>query len=124
MSLPSWAGSLGATRKVGMVISYKAPLWLLASFLIIGGFAVAQAPQRQTPQKYLVAADLEKQAAVRSLEQTIMQAAAEKLRQQKTPTNSVELRVTVRTSSDPHNCSVCVGSPPLLKCMQLLSNTE
>jgi len=71
----------------------------------IGSFATAQKVQPPPPQ--LDAAQLEKLAAVPSLDQAILRLAAEKLRQEKKPMATVDVQITVKISKTPTNG--CIG---------------
>jgi hypothetical protein len=82
------------------------------ALLICAGLALAEATRRAAPTKTLNAADLERLATGPSVEQAILRAAAAKLRQDKTATGTVELQVTVNTTTLPAGCGgqICVWS--------------
>ncbi len=83
------------------------PLVLVA--MAICTLAMAQrTPQPSPPQAS--AADLEKLAAAPSMDDTILRLAAEKLRQERRPTATIELPVTIKvsTTSPPGCYHLCV----------------
>jgi hypothetical protein len=83
-----------------MNIKKTALALLLLAVGIIGNFAIAQ-QERIDPtnrQGAMQSAELERLSAQTSLEQGILKIAAEKLRQEKRPTATVELPLTVRVS--------------------------
>lgn len=81
------------------------------ALLVCGALAFAQTTHRTTPTKQLKATELDKQASEPSIEQTIYRVAAAKLRQDKMATGTVELQVTVSTSTQPGSCyEICFGS--------------
>ena len=79
------------------------------ALVICSALAFAQTSNREAPRKPLNAAELEQQASAVSLEQAILRAAASKLREDKTPAGTVELRVRVSSTSLPGPCyDICV----------------
>ncbi len=87
----------------------KSSLLLLA--LAVAAICTFAASQR-TPQPSaapLSAAELERLANVSSLEEAVLRLAAEKLRQERRPTATVELPVTIKVTAGPPGCHhMCV----------------
>ena len=83
----------------------------------VGTLATAQKSLKPDPMMTLTAADLDRLAAAPSIEQAILRAAADKLRQDRQPTDKVELQVPVRISLLTNQCyEICVGSGLHLAC--------
>lgn len=84
-------------------------LLLVLAALTMCTFAMAQ--RTQTPQQTLSAAALDKLAEAPSLEEAILRIGAEKLRQEKNPTGTVEFQITVKISATSPYCNeTCVYS--------------
>jgi response regulator of citrate/malate metabolism len=83
-----------------MNIKKTALLLLLLAVGIAGNFAIAQQERIDSTNRpeAMNAAELERLSAQTSLEQGILKIAAEKLRQEKRQTTTVELPLTVRVS--------------------------
>jgi biotin synthase-like enzyme len=93
-------------------------IWLLLS---VCTFATAQ--KAQSPPEQLDAAQLDKLAAVPSLDQAILRIAAEKLRQEKKPMETVELQLTVKLTSFKGCIQECVYSgPKKIACTKIFCN--
>jgi len=82
------------------------------AILLAAVYAVAQSGEKPSPaQTVLSAAELERASSAVSLEQGILREAAKKVRASKTALRSVEVSVTVETSTNPNACGqVCWGS--------------
>src|SRR5205085_697373 len=78
---------------------------ILSLLLFVYTFATAQ--KVQSPPQQLDAAQLDKLAATPSLDQAILRIAAEKLRQEKKPTATVELQLTVTVSTHLGCTEIC-----------------
>jgi biotin synthase-like enzyme len=84
----------------------KIILSVLVAFLI-GTFTMAQ--RVQPSQQVLSATELDKLAAVPTLEQAILRMAAEKIRQEKRAVTEVELPATIKIITAPNGChQICV----------------
>ena len=82
---------------------------LVLAALTICTFATAQ--RVQPSQQSLSATELDKLAEAPSLEEAILRVAAEKLRQEKKPTDTVEFQLTVKVSAKAYFCKeTCVYS--------------
>ncbi|MFP5262938.1 MAG: hypothetical protein ACLGJB_13625, partial [Blastocatellia bacterium] len=100
---------------------------LVLAAVALSTLAVAQmVPASDRPQESLSAANLDKLAATPSLEDAILRAAAEKLRQEKRPRASVELQVTVTVSTTPNGCiQTCVNYGTLaMACSRKCDSTK
>jgi len=89
------------TSKAGLI-------FLLFIVSMIASFAMGQKRTQPPSPQPLVAAELDKLAAQPSLEQGILRMAAEKLRQEKNPTSTIDLQLTVKISRTSNGClAVC-----------------
>jgi hypothetical protein len=87
---------------------------LVLTAITICTVAVAQRKPEQGRQ--VDAKELDQLAATPSLEQAILKAAAEKLRQERRPMSTVEIPVTIKVSAGPpgcHNMCVWQGGKPI-----------
>jgi len=91
----------------------------LGLLLSVCTFATAQ--KVQSPLDQLDATQLDKLAAVPSLDQAILRMAAEKLRDEKKPMAAVEMPLTVRLKPTPNGCvQSCVYSgSKLIACTRM-----
>ncbi|PYS25576.1 MAG: hypothetical protein DMF72_01340 [Acidobacteria bacterium] len=96
----------------------------LGLLLLVCTFATAQKVQSPLPQ--LDAAMLDKLAAIPSLDEAVLQIAAEKLRQEKKPMATVDVQITVRLKILPNGCTqecVYYGSSSTPRaCTRLICN--
>lgn len=88
----------------------KSRLVLLAlAVVVLCTFSMAQRTPQPSPSSQLSAAELDKLAAASSLEETLLRLAAEKLRQERRPTATIELPVTIKINAGPPGCHhMCV----------------